>query len=155
MSSSDPIELAYCAGLFDGEGCISVSPYSAEQHARGYRFHCDVFLGMQDLRTVERFQRTVGVGSVKHRADGLWMWHTSGAKAAQMMRLLVPHLCAKREAALLFVEFAATFSASNRKPLPLEIVTSRSDLSRRIRHAMSLNAEEAKAFAASSNGGTN
>lgn len=123
-------EAAYAAGLFDGEGCISVSPYTTAEE-RG-RFHCDVYLGMQSLAGLELFQRVVGVGKITRRVD-LWMFQASGSKAADVLQTLLPYLRVKREAARLFLEFAATFSARNRKPLPADILAIRHDLSRRIR----------------------
>lgn len=141
-------EIAYCAGLFDGEGCISTSQYFTQDERE--RYHTSIFLGMQDLATVEFFQRVVGLGSVNRRSDGLWMFQASGAKAANVLRVLAPYLRTKREAALLFVEFAATFSAKNRKPLPSEIMDVRRDLARRIHDVIYANAKMALAHA---NGG--
>lgn len=137
-SVTDSAEIGYAAGLFDGEGCLSTSPYARPS---GLRHHCDIFLGMQNRAALERFQRVVGVGTITRRHD-LWMYWVSGAKSGHVVRMLLPYLTAKREAAALYVEFAATFSLKNKKPLPEDIAATRADLSTRIRQLMRIDARQ-------------
>lgn len=127
------MDIAYCAGLFDGEGCLSTSPYTTRDGRE--RFHCDIFLGMQNFEAVDAFRQVMGVGSVTRRSS-VWMFQTTGAKAAKSVRMILPYLRAKREAAQLFVEFADTFSAHHKKPLADDIVLKRRELSMEIRRLM-------------------
>lgn len=130
-------DLAYCAGIFDGEGCLSVSPYPVEKDRT--RFHCDIFIGMQHKGTLEFFQRTVGTGNLTRRKD-LWMFQTSGAKASHICKVLMPYLRTKKVQAALFIEFAATFGGQGGKglvkPTPADVVAVRLRLSEQIRTLM-------------------
>ena len=113
MESRD-VDLAYCAGLFDGEGCIS-----ATQNKKDPKWHCEIFLGMVDRRPLDFFQRTVGIGSINRRSD-LWMYQAATAKAVHAIRQIAPYLQAKKEQAHLFLEYAKTFSKHTPRPLPAE-----------------------------------
>ena len=126
------VDLAAAAMMLDCEGCLSVSPYV---QAGRTRFHCDIFVGMQNRAVLEFFQQVVRVGSISRRSD-CWMYQTSGAKAARAVKMLLPYLRVKREAASLFVEFAATFNSHGQKPTPTDVVEKRHDLSKRIRAFM-------------------
>lgn len=131
-------DVAYSAGIFDGEGCISVSPYRTPDGRE--RFHCDIFLGMQSRSTLEFFQRTVGTGKIQRRKD-IWMLSASGAKAAHVLKTVLPFLRTKKVEAQLFLEFAATFSARGPKPTPTAVVDRRRELSTRIRSLMRADAQ--------------
>lgn len=131
-------DVAYSAGIFDGEGCISVSPYRTSDGRD--RFHCDVYVGMQSRTTLEFFQRTVGTGQIKRRKD-IWMFQASGAKAVHVLKAVLPFLRAKKAEAQLFVEFAATFNARGPKPTPMAVIERRRELSTRIRSLMRADAQ--------------
>lgn len=136
---SRELDLAYCAGIFDGEGCISVSPYYPEGRVR---FHCDLFIGMQNKACLEFFQQTVGTGSITQRKD-CWMYQATGPKASHVCRLLGQFLQIKKNQAELFIQFAATFSKNGVKPTPMDIVELRMRLSSEIR---SFNKQDSNTF---------
>src|SRR3990167_5406713 len=54
----DPIEIAWAAGLFEGEGCISV------HRSKGRRPQPKLNIAMTDLEPMERFAKALGVGNV-------------------------------------------------------------------------------------------
>lgn len=125
-------DLAYCAALFDAEGCISVSPYTTLDGRE--RFHNDLWLGIQNRAALEFFQRTVGTGTISRRKD-LWMWSAAGPNAVHAMRAVFPYLRIKKGVGESFLTFAATFTKGP-KPTPLEIITLRKALSEHIRCEM-------------------
>lgn len=94
------IELAWAAGLFEGEGSI---------HAQtsGGRKYLLLNLSSTDKDVVERFARAMQCGKVygpyteKNPLRPRWSWHAKNkADAAQAVELLEPFLCERRRAKL-------------------------------------------------------
>jgi hypothetical protein len=74
----DTRELAWAAGLFEGEGCISLKTHRAGTYrlltTRRY-LHLTVKMGDRD--SVDRFHRAIGgLGAVYRQSDGMWSWQT-------------------------------------------------------------------------------
>jgi hypothetical protein len=88
VTAIDTHELAWAAGLFDGEGCVRF-----RRGARGRGLTCSV--GQKDREVLDRFHRAVGVGSIYHerRSDGIYVWQV-GARdhVHRVMWLLWPWL---------------------------------------------------------------
>jgi hypothetical protein len=88
-------ELNWVAGIFEGEGCISMLGRGA---------HLSLTVAMADEDVVRRVARLVGVGTVLERSrqvehwKTLWVWRCGGFEAAQLLRVLLPHLGARRSA---------------------------------------------------------
>lgn len=99
MSPTD-VEIAWAAGLFEGEGCITAST-----RPDGYVRYVNLALTMTDLDVVEKFACIVGIESVKTYA-GVYegrkirhVWQTN--KISEVLRvynLLEPHLGPRRRA---------------------------------------------------------
>jgi len=95
-------EEAWAAGLFEGEGHISL----AAGNVGGPKIYSQMLLGLTDLDVLERFQRIVGVGqiySVKAdpRGHGRWKqlyrWQSGGFDAAQhVYKMFEPYLGVRR-----------------------------------------------------------
>jgi len=89
----DPIELAWAAGFFDGEG----SAFARTERARpGYRrFVVSVPQSGADRapEVLVRFQSAVAAGAIGPRdVDGVYRWRASGSDARSVIALLSPHL---------------------------------------------------------------
>lgn len=63
-------EYAWAAGLFEGEGFISLNNNCMR-----------LGLGMRDEDVVRRFWNIVGHGNVLQRSDGMWMWQCGAREA--------------------------------------------------------------------------
>ncbi len=92
-------ELAWAAGLFEGEGC-----FSAQKNSSG-RYTSRAQITMSDLDILERFARTVGVGKVHPRKQNnpshkkLWHWRvTSYEEVQHILSILWNHLGPRRRA---------------------------------------------------------
>jgi hypothetical protein len=90
-------EIAYAAGIFDGEGCITGT--------RGKNdIHIAVTMGDEDC--IRRFGRIVGCGTIGVQTQftdpgprkPMWRWQADGAKAERIVRLLLPYLGQRRTA---------------------------------------------------------
>lgn len=97
MSRQKSTDVMWAAGLFEGEGCISIN----KRHGRSYP--C-VHLKSTDRDTVERFYNIVGVGTFrgpyKQRVDGhsdYWTWCVQNLDgAAAVINMLWPGLMSRR-----------------------------------------------------------
>lgn len=77
----DPLDIAWAAGLFEGEGCLTLG-----QERRGKRY-VGARLGTTDHDIVERFARIVGFGTINRKRPPstpehwktVWEWSTQSA----------------------------------------------------------------------------
>lgn len=90
-------QLAWAAGLFEGEGCIELSPKR-------------LTLEMTDQDTVERFAAIVGVGRITPRPPSQphhkssWRWQTAAwEQVFHVLDAFYPWLCARRRERALIV----------------------------------------------------
>ena len=106
-------DLAWCAGIMDGEGCISVNR-SAPNSSKGEvstKYSLRVVVSMIHLPTIERLKSILGgrilpqkSGSVeKRRMRAMW----SATDPAGVLRQLIPYLVCKQAEARLGIEYAA------------------------------------------------
>ncbi len=127
------LEIAWAAGLFEGEGCFHISRPTGDRAGRSPV--PNAYLAMADFDAVRRFRSIVGVGTLTERTfDGKrahWktqlMWRTAGEGASTVANLLLPFLCERRHAAA--HEIIQTFSERTRScpACGRDYVASRSD----------------------------
>jgi hypothetical protein len=73
VTEIDTHELAWAAGLFDGEGHVSTKSNGGPRNRR-----ISANVGQKDRRVLDRFQAAVGVGKIyQRRSDGLFYWDTA------------------------------------------------------------------------------
>jgi hypothetical protein len=96
------VEQAWAAGLFEGEGCITVV-----RTDRGVEHkYPSLQIEMTDEEPVRRFFEIVGVGTFKgpYRPPSMpaankaiWTWRVSGKKARAIMEWMYPLLMPRRQ----------------------------------------------------------
>ena len=93
------IDLAYFAGFFDADGCISLSKSRQEDCKQGYKFRLTIEVCQKARSVLHDFQENWGGGIYPgHRAD---RWYLYGDKAARFLQDILPYLRLKaREARL-------------------------------------------------------
>src|SRR5713101_1736663 len=126
--------IAYCAGLFDGEGCILLSKhYTYANHKEtaygrqpNYRYRMDIRLNQTRPESVIYLQETLG-GTVyflrrSHGPNkekiyaGRWCWEMADTIAAHALEQLLPFLRIKKDEAELALQFQASkFPALQRR----------------------------------------
>lgn len=93
------IDVAWAAGLFEGEGCFSI----VRVGTTGMSFTASLYSTDRDV--VERFGEVVGVGTVREKTKGpawldhhktQWRWQAGADDAVTVARLLMPHLGTRR-----------------------------------------------------------
>lgn len=111
------MELAYIAGLFDGEGCVRVDEFhiaaSATRPKPYRRQQLKVFLGMTHFPTIralyDQFGGTFARDASAHDKNPnharRYMWGQSSGHAAKFLRQILPFLICKKEQAELAIQF--------------------------------------------------
>lgn len=99
-------DLAYIAGLFDGEACIRVKKTQAYkcQDRKTPGYHASIHVHMVDEEAIKFVAETLGGWYYRekpHSAQGrpLYRYGVSDAAAERILRLLLPYLRVKRAAA--------------------------------------------------------
>ena len=101
-------ELAYLAGILDGEGCFTLA-----KGPNGHTFNSRVLVGNTDARLIhwlhDRFGGGVSVRPrLNQRQKPCWMWTLSSAEIVPFINAVAPFLRLKREQALLLLEYRTT-----------------------------------------------
>ena len=108
------IELAYMAGLFDGEGCISITKvYPKQTNLHNASYGLTTRVSMVDKNIPEFFYSTFGGHLVekkprKSEEKLQWKWGACGANASICLRELLPYLRSKTEEAEIALNFWGT-----------------------------------------------
>lgn len=100
-----PTELAWVAGLLEGEGCFSI--HKTTDRGKLYEYPIVMCL-MTDLDVIQQLQRVTGIGRVggpygRSSRDGRprkpqWRWAVqSKDQAAALMQHLLPHMGSRRQ----------------------------------------------------------
>ena len=98
-------DLAYMAGIFDGEGCISIFKYDA---SHSYSYGLDVCIGMANKYMPELFYLNFGgrlYGYQPKRGKYVWYWHIHSFEAGDFLETVLSYLRLKRNEAELAIEF--------------------------------------------------
>jgi hypothetical protein len=110
LSQWTEAELAYFAGIIDGEGCISLC--TSKKNVNN-RYGTQVFIGNTDERLIQwihsRFGGTLGFRKrLKPNQKDLWTVNFSGVTVEPILAAVLPYLVLKREQAALMLEFRKT-----------------------------------------------
>ena len=112
------VELAYFAGIVDGEGSFVL-----HRHKHGYRFSCQLQVGNTDVRLLEwiraRFGGSVNLEkrhNIKHKP--VYRWVGQSSNLSDVIGGILPYLIAKKDQAELMLAY--------RRTLPPMIRTKRS-----------------------------
>jgi hypothetical protein len=108
------IDIRYLAGLFDGEGCISlVKQKRANSSLMTYSIR--VVIAMTHKPTIKAIHNQFGGNYSERKGNGInrnsfsVMW--ANRKAAPILAALLPYLQIKREEALIAIDFLAKLSS--------------------------------------------
>ena len=104
----DPLEVAYFAGLFDGEGSVGV--YYPNPSARRQRMAEQVYISNNDLRPLNRAKSLFGGSIHLHQPErphgrANWRWYVSGRNAERFLAAILPHTIIKRPQIEVFLAY--------------------------------------------------
>ena len=105
----------YIAGLFDGEGCVSISQVKANRN----KFHVRIAIGMTDKQVIYKL-RDINFGNVHKderirngkKCRTMYIWSVTGPKATEFLKKIRPYVIVKKiqvEAALVLREIQENF----------------------------------------------
>lgn len=136
------LELAWAAGLFDGEGTIGLYSGKSNKCSKGktwtYAWRLQLCVSMTSKQTIDRLARIMQVGSVlSHSRKGAkphwkqqWSWRTYASNSEVALRMLMPYLFLKHDQALVAFEFMETCRTRYHqgKPTPQAVHDKRHEL---------------------------
>ncbi|WMI33407.1 LAGLIDADG endonuclease [Streptomyces phage Kenrey] len=118
---NDEMDLAYAAGLFDGEGCVSINKVKAHRNPSlkpGFQLRCSISITNEWI--ANWFQECFG-GYVmlrkRARAQDYWQWVVTSNNAYEFLKALKGYLKIKHEQAIIgiaFTEYRKTMSHINK-----------------------------------------
>ena len=108
------------AGLFDGEGCVSV----IIRKKKGYEYHqLDMRINMTAYKVLEAVQSTYGGNlaelnrsSAKPHHKRQWQWYCQGKVALEILKRILPYSIEKREQ----IDLAVRFQTAHELGLPFD-----------------------------------
>lgn len=106
------IELAWAAGLFDGEGCVCISKTKPKKLTWSYKYGLNVSIGMTHKETVKNLHRLFG-GTYREvpppSADKNWAlqyrWRINEKQAKSFILAILPYSFTKKEQLMLALEY--------------------------------------------------
>ncbi len=115
IEQANEVDLAWAAGLIDGEGCVSVVTYEAEHAERctTRRYVLVLKVTMGHRPTVERIASLLGVGTVQAhvaksaRVNASYSWVAQSRRAEAALRAVRPYLVTKAKEADVALAFMA------------------------------------------------
>lgn len=122
LAAMSNLDLAYLAGLFDGEGCISatIRPPQVNRREQQETIHAAISMSNTYQSIVEWAHTVTGLGSVKryeprserHRPS--WLWIVAANEAELILRRLLPFMRIKHVQASLLIELQGLRQQSRR-----------------------------------------
>jgi hypothetical protein len=121
-------DIAYAAGLFDGEGCIQICRRRGTRKGT-FTHWLEISIGNTCLAVLTWMKEKFG-GRVTHNGERYternhrtWRWRASTSEAAAVLQLLLPFLQIKQGQAHLVIAFqqrVCSYKAHNGNPLSEE-----------------------------------
>ncbi len=102
------VDLAYMAGIVDGEGCIAIDRFT-NKNLPSYCYRLKLRVTNTNHWLIEQLRFNFGgnikVIKAKGNAKEAYEWYLAGESASICLKLLLPYLCIKRAQAELGIKF--------------------------------------------------
>lgn len=107
----EAIDLAYAAGIVDGEGCIMAKPDRRHVHGTNYQLTCKI--EMAELETILWFQAKFGGGINKPKRSRSYFrqtyrWEICGKRCLEFLARIEPYMKGKKAQALVALSWPYT-----------------------------------------------
>ena len=94
--------IAWCAGLFDGEGNVNYAQYNVK--GKNFKkWNVGMEIAMIDLDTIHFFHQSIGEGTIHYKKNGglgrkpQWRWRCSHQQALRVAKKLIKYSTTKRK----------------------------------------------------------
>jgi len=120
MAELTVAEVAYAAGILDGEGCICITKQRSDRHhKRGYEMKLLVSIGNTDFSLLEWLRARFGGSIYSYSKSGngrkpIGQWHLDSRKAIPFLKAVLPYLVIKQAQAELALDFQVGRVHTNR-----------------------------------------
>lgn len=114
MKSKNIVDLAWLAGIIDGEGSIFVMKQSRKDRDRTFNYILRISVQSSDRFMAFECMKITGEGATmdtptqKENQSNTYKWQVSGRKAAQLLEELLPFLRVKKDQAEAAIQFQRT-----------------------------------------------
>lgn len=101
------MNIGWFAGMFDGEGCLSLNLQ------KNSRFLLGVSVTNTNIESLELFQLQFGGRVAQHSGRSCWRWRLSGRdKTKAFLETILPYLVIKKKQAQLVLDYLSTVKDS-------------------------------------------
>lgn len=115
------IGLAYIAGFFDGDGCVTIIRHKNKLSSGGYAYYLKVEIAQKImLYLFEELLETYG-GKIRQTKQPAHFWGILGDKAVTFLQDILPYLRIKQREAKVGIEFQARIKHDGRPLSDFEI----------------------------------
>jgi hypothetical protein len=129
-SSHTETELAYLAGIVDGEGCFYTGMVKQGRYGSGYQFHALLKVSNTHRGLIDYLENTFGgnreYAYCKQRANPnfkpVYSWQATGLMLDYLCPMILPYLIVKRQQCELMIKIRSTYKNIGSKRLPQEII---------------------------------
>jgi hypothetical protein len=108
QNRSSQEDLAYCAGLFDGEGCVQCKNYpkilKKGNLSKFGKWNIALEISMTDIEPLHYFLNVFKIGSIFYKKNtdnlskkDLWRWRAASKNALAVAKLIYPYSIVKRK----------------------------------------------------------
>lgn len=114
MNTTSIADIAWLAGIIDGEGSIFIMKQGRKDRDREFNYILRVSVQSSDGIMAQECMKITGLGAcfdaitAKENQSNTYKWQVSGKKAAHVLENILPYLRVKREQALSAIEFQRT-----------------------------------------------
>jgi len=117
-------DLAYAAGIIDGEGCISIYRNTCKTCVIGFRYSLVVRVGMKSKQIPLWLHQSFGGSFHEYINLGfgdslMYCWSLGSREARDFLLKILPYLRLKKEHAELAIQFQGSKKRVNHKPIAL------------------------------------
>lgn len=128
-----PTEIAYLAGIIDGEGCFYFGKVKQGRYGNGTQWHCKLAVTSTDRRLTDWLNNLFGgtkeqryrYTSKKAFERPIYRWDASGLLLDYICPEILPYLIIKKTQCETMIEIRKTYTNIGSKRLPDDIVEKR------------------------------
>lgn len=128
-------QLAYLAGIIDGEGCFYTGRIKQGRYGSGYQYHTVIKIDNTSEELIEWLKATFGGGReyVWHKLKNpnwkpIYVWYASGKMLEYICKSIYPYLIIKKKQCELMLQFRATVKNRGSKVVEPEVLELRQSI---------------------------
>lgn len=144
MRIPSQVEIAYFAGLFDGEGTVNIAQRKRKRKRCRIAYKLSIQIGLAHLPVLEKIKEIWQIGSIngpyqKKDYKPQWRWDAESNQAAKILEVCLPYLCIKKPEAELAIAFQREKSKQRKiwghnRNIPKRYFTQEAELSEELKN---------------------